>query len=101
MQTLSQVMAPTPPPRVFVPVSNLGVQRPGMSSSQPPSPTQPAPVQLPVVPAAPPPTVQTVDTSNVPGNFLLSFDKHVQKITSQKLSSPVLYILYYYLHFSD
>lgn len=62
-------MAPTQPPRVFVPVSNSGVQRPGMSSSQPPSPTQPAPTQPPVVvPAAPPPTVQTVDTSNVPGD---------------------------------
>jgi protein transport protein SEC31 len=35
---------------------------------QPPSPTQSAPVQPAVAPAAPPPTVQTVDTSNVPGN---------------------------------
>ncbi|KAH6765868.1 transducin family protein / WD-40 repeat family protein [Perilla frutescens var. hirtella] len=62
VQTLSQVMTPTPPPRVFMP----GVQGPGMGLSQPSSPTQPAPVQPPVAPPAPPPTVQTVDTSNVP-----------------------------------
>lgn len=67
---MSQVLAPTPP-RVFMPVTNPGGH--GMSSSQPPSPTQPAPVQPPAVPAAPPPTVQTVDTSNVPGKISLSF----------------------------
>ncbi|KAK4424904.1 protein transport protein SEC31B [Sesamum alatum] len=65
-QMMSQVLAPTPTPRGFMPVSNSGVQRPGMNPVQPPSPTQPAPVQPPFTPAAPPPTVQTVDTSKVP-----------------------------------
>ncbi|KAK6140511.1 hypothetical protein DH2020_025741 [Rehmannia glutinosa] len=64
-----QVFTPTPPSRGFMPVSSPGVQRPGMNPVQPPSPTQPAPVQPPVTPAAPPPTVQTVDTSNVPGKL--------------------------------
>ncbi|KAK4414507.1 protein transport protein SEC31B [Sesamum alatum] len=65
-QKTPQVLAPTAPSRGFMPVSNSGVQRPGMNPLQPPSPTQPAPVKAPVTPAAPPPTVQTVDTSNVP-----------------------------------
>ncbi|KAL0429212.1 UNVERIFIED_CONTAM: protein transport protein SEC31B [Sesamum radiatum] len=65
-QKTSQVLTPTPPSRGFMPVSSTGVQRPGMNPLQPPSPTQPAPVKAPVTPAAPPPTVQTVDTSNVP-----------------------------------
>ncbi|KAL2234144.1 UNVERIFIED_CONTAM: Protein transport protein SEC31 B [Sesamum indicum] len=65
-QKTSQVLTPTPPSRGFMPVSSSGVQRPGMNPLQPPSPTQPAPVKAPVTPAAPPPTVQTVDTSNVP-----------------------------------
>lgn len=65
---IPQVVAPTSTPMGFRPVTNSGfVQRPGMSSSQPPSPTQSAPVQPAVAPAAPPPTIQTVDTSNVPG----------------------------------
>ncbi|XP_073128380.1 protein transport protein SEC31 homolog B isoform X2 [Henckelia pumila] len=62
-QSMPQVVAPSPASRGFIPVNNSVVQRPGM---QPPSPTQPASVQPPVTPAAPPPTVQTVDTSNVP-----------------------------------
>ncbi|KAL0456143.1 UNVERIFIED_CONTAM: protein transport protein SEC31B [Sesamum latifolium] len=65
-QMMPQVLAPTPTPRGFMPVSSSGVQRPGMTPMQPPSPTQPAPVQPPFTPAAPPPTVQTVDTSKVP-----------------------------------
>lgn len=52
-------------------MNNSAVQRPGMNPVQPPSPTQPAPVQSAVTPAAPPPTVQTVDTSNVPGKLTL------------------------------
>ncbi|KAG8391173.1 hypothetical protein BUALT_Bualt01G0160200 [Buddleja alternifolia] len=67
-QKMPQVLAPTPPPRGFTPMSNSGVQRPGMNPVQPPSPTQPAPMQAPATPAAPPPTVQTVDTSNVPAH---------------------------------
>ncbi|PIN08433.1 Transcription factor Abd-B, contains HOX domain [Handroanthus impetiginosus] len=67
-QMMPQVMTPTPPSRGFMPLSSSGVQRPGFNPVQPPSPTQPAPVQQPVAPAAPPPTVQTVDTSNVPAH---------------------------------
>ena len=64
-----QVMAPTPNPIGFTPVSNSGVaQRPGVAPMQPPSP-QAAPIQPAVSPAAPPPTVQTADTSRVPGNL--------------------------------
>lgn len=70
VQTMSQVLAPTPQSRVFMPV-NPGVH--GMNSSQPTSPTHPAaPVQLPAAPAPPPATVQTVDTSNVPGKLMFS-----------------------------
>ncbi|GAB4828035.1 Protein transport protein Sec31B [Ancistrocladus abbreviatus] len=66
-QKLPQVVAPTPTPRGFMPVTNSGVaQRPGMGSTQPSSPTQSSPAQPAVAPAAPPPTIQTVDTSNVP-----------------------------------
>lgn len=51
----------------FMPPSNQGfVQRPGLSPAQPSSPTQSqAPPQSAVAPPAPPPTVQTADTSNV------------------------------------
>ncbi|XAR54410.1 hypothetical protein NMG60_11029523 [Bertholletia excelsa] len=65
-QQMPQVLAPTPPPRGFVPITNAGVQTPGMVPTQPSSPTQPVQVQPTITPAAPPPTVQTVDTSNVP-----------------------------------
>ncbi|KAG8363650.1 hypothetical protein BUALT_Bualt19G0044600 [Buddleja alternifolia] len=65
-QKMPQVVGPTPPPRGFMPVSDSGVQRSGMNTVQPPNATQPAHVQPPVTPAAPPTTVQTVDTSNVP-----------------------------------
>ncbi|XP_062173847.1 protein transport protein SEC31 homolog B [Alnus glutinosa] len=63
--TMPQVVAPTPPQKGFMAV-NSGVQRPGTGPMQPPSPTQAASAQPAVSPAAPPPTVQTVDTSNVP-----------------------------------
>lgn len=65
---MPNVVAPTPTPMGFMPMSGSGVvQRPGMGSMQPASP-QSAPVQPAVTPAAPPPTIQTVDASNVPGN---------------------------------
>ncbi|XP_010694716.2 protein transport protein SEC31 homolog B isoform X2 [Beta vulgaris subsp. vulgaris] len=69
-QRMPQVVAPTPTPRGFMPVNSPGgvSQRPGMVSTQPSSPTQSAPAQTAVAPAAPPPTVQTVDTSNVPAH---------------------------------
>lgn len=59
-------------------VTSAGVQRPGMGPTQLFSATQPAQVQPTITPADPPPTVQTVDTSNVPGNgvsfpFVLCF----------------------------
>jgi len=67
---MPQVLAPTPASMGFMPINSSGVQRPGMGPPQPPSPTQPAQVQPAITPAAPPPTVQTADTSNVPGNYL-------------------------------
>lgn len=70
---LPQVVAPTPPPRGFMPGNSGVVQRPGMGPIQPPSPTQQAPAQSTITPAAPPPTVQTVDTSNVPGNNIFFY----------------------------
>lgn len=68
---MPQVVAPTLTSRGFMPMPNPAgsVQRPGMGSIQPPSPKQTAPVQPSATPAAPPPTIQTVDTSNVPGNL--------------------------------
>lgn len=69
---MPQVVAPSQAPRGFMPMTNTGVQRPGMGVMQPPSPTRSgsAPAQAVAAPAAPPPTVQTVDTSSVPGNIL-------------------------------
>ncbi|KAH9709992.1 protein transport protein SEC31 [Citrus sinensis] len=65
---MPNVVAPTPTPTGFMPMSGSGVvQRPGMGSMQPASP-QSAPVQPAVTPAAPPPTIQTVDASNVPAH---------------------------------
>ncbi|KAL3537558.1 hypothetical protein ACH5RR_000924 [Cinchona calisaya] len=66
VQKMPEVVAPTPASRGFMPISNSGVQRPGMSQMQPPSPTQATPIPTPATPAAPPPTVQTAVTSNVP-----------------------------------
>lgn len=61
-----QVSAPTPGSRGFMPMPNAGIQRPGMVPSQPSTPTQAPQVQHPVATPAPPPTVQTADTTNVP-----------------------------------
>ncbi|CAA0808925.1 Protein transport protein SEC31 homolog B [Striga hermonthica] len=61
-----KVFAPTQPTGGFMPVTSSGVQRQGMNLVQPPSPNQTASLQPAAPPAAPPPTVQTVDTSNVP-----------------------------------
>ncbi|KAL9679497.1 hypothetical protein QQ045_017360 [Rhodiola kirilowii] len=60
-----QVMAPTPQPLGFMPVNNSEFQRPGGASTQPSSPTMSTPVQQV---AAPPPTVQTADTSSIPAH---------------------------------
>ncbi|CAM8920107.1 unnamed protein product [Rhodiola kirilowii] len=65
---LPQAMAPTPQPRGFMPIHNSEFQRPGSASTQPSSPTLSTPVQQVVAPPAPPPTVQTADTSNVPAH---------------------------------
>ena len=68
------VVAPSVPPRGFMPVTNPGVvQGPHAGSLQPPSPTHQAPARTPVAVAAPPPTIQTVDTSSVPGNSRFFF----------------------------
>lgn len=72
-QKMPQVVAPVPGPRGFMPINNSGVQRPGMGPMQPQSSTQSTVLPPAVTPAAPPPTVQTVDTSNVPGNVFGSF----------------------------
>lgn len=67
---IPNVIAPTPTPGFMPMASSAMVPRPGMGTMQPPSPPQPAATQQPVVaPAAPPPTIQTADTSNVPGNY--------------------------------
>lgn len=79
-----------------MPVTSSGIQRPGMNPLQPPSPTQPAPMKAPVTPAAPPPTVQTVDTSNVPGKLslsLCSFGDYISNLPK----TPVLCLIFYYL----
>ncbi|TQE13024.1 hypothetical protein C1H46_001399 [Malus baccata] len=63
------VVAASVPPRGFMPVTNPGVvQGPHVGSLQPPSPTHQAPARTPVAAAAPPPTIQTVDTANVPAH---------------------------------
>ncbi|KAH1073584.1 hypothetical protein J1N35_025912 [Gossypium stocksii] len=65
---MPQVVAPPPASTGFMPVTNTSVvQRPGMSPMQPSSPTQPALLQPAPAPAAPP-TMQNVDTSNVPAH---------------------------------
>ncbi|KAJ8900152.1 hypothetical protein K2173_024792 [Erythroxylum novogranatense] len=65
-QKIPQVVAPSPSSMGFRPMTSSGVvQRPGISSMQPPTPTQSPSVQPAVTHAAAPPTVQTVDTSNV------------------------------------
>ncbi|CAH9098983.1 unnamed protein product [Cuscuta epithymum] len=65
-QRMPQVFAPSQNIRGFSPVTNSGVQRPGVGPVQSPIPsTQAASISQPVAPALPPPTVQTVDTSKV------------------------------------
>ncbi|KAK4841237.1 hypothetical protein QYF36_001217 [Acer negundo] len=65
---MPKVVAPTPTPG-FMPMAGSGVvPRPGIGSMQPASPPQPAAIQAAVTPTAPPPTIQTVDTSNVPAH---------------------------------
>ncbi|CAL9136885.1 unnamed protein product [Musa textilis] len=66
----AQPVAPGYAPRGFMPVPNPNFAlRPGMSPVQPSSPTKTSQVQSVAVPSAPPPTVQTVDTSNVPAEL--------------------------------
>ncbi|URE36710.1 transport protein [Musa troglodytarum] len=66
----AQPVAPGSAPRGFMPVPNPNFAlRPGMSPVQPSSPTKTSQVQSVAVPSAPPPTVQTVDTSNVPAEL--------------------------------
>ncbi|GAA0147338.1 vesicle coat protein [Lithospermum erythrorhizon] len=71
-QKMPQGVAHTQAPRGFMPVTNTGGPRPGMnpgvSTMHSSSPTHAAPVQTPVTPPAPPPTVHTADTSNVPAH---------------------------------
>ncbi|GAA0143231.1 vesicle coat protein [Lithospermum erythrorhizon] len=67
-QRMPQGIAPIQAPQGFIPVNNAGVPRSGMHPSQPRSPLQSAPVETPETPSAPPPTVQTADTSNVPAH---------------------------------
>ncbi|KAK8481088.1 hypothetical protein V6N13_046023 [Hibiscus sabdariffa] len=68
---MPQFVAPTPTPRGFMPVTDTSVvQRPGMTPMQSSTPTQLAPIQPAAAPAAAPsPTVQTADTSNVPAHL--------------------------------
>ncbi|KAL4313466.1 hypothetical protein GQ457_01G052370 [Hibiscus cannabinus] len=69
---MPQFVAPTPTPRGFMPVTDTSVvQRPGMTPMQSSTPTQLAPIQPAAAPAAaaPSPTVQTADTSNVPAHL--------------------------------
>ncbi|KAK4794174.1 hypothetical protein SAY86_012168 [Trapa natans] len=64
---MPHVVGPALTPGGFTPISNPGVvQRPGMPTMQPSSPVQSTPTQPAVAPPAPPPTVQTADTSKVP-----------------------------------
>ncbi|XP_047340406.1 protein transport protein SEC31 homolog B-like [Impatiens glandulifera] len=65
---MPQVFTPASAPLGFMPVPNNGVQRPVMSQTQPPNPIQSAVVPTATAPVAPPPTVQTADTSKVPAH---------------------------------
>lgn len=59
---MPNVVAPTTTSRTFTPVVSPGVSQPASPAHSAPPTTQA------VAPAAPPPTVQTVDTSNVPAH---------------------------------
>lgn len=67
---MPHVVAPGAGPIGFTPMATPGVApRSVIGSVQPASPpTQQAAAQAAPMPAAPPPTVQTADTCNVPGN---------------------------------
>ncbi|KAJ6825650.1 protein transport protein SEC31-like protein B [Iris pallida] len=84
-----QPMAPAQPSKSFMPANPGFVPRPGISPAQPSSPTQPAQMQT-VAPAAPPPTVQTVDTSNVPGELkpIIATLTRLYHETSEALGGP-------------
>lgn len=93
---------PYPVPREFTPVNNAVVQGPG--SVQPPSPSHAAPMQ-PAVTASPPPTIQTVDTSNVPG---ICLSIYLFFLVGKFIMFSIIWILYpwiililLYLLFSD
>ncbi|RWW76336.1 hypothetical protein BHE74_00015575 [Ensete ventricosum] len=69
VQRFSQPISTSTAPRGFTPVYNPNfAQRPSISPVHPLSPTKSSETQPVGVPPAPPSTVQTVDTSNVPGN---------------------------------
>ncbi|OMO91210.1 hypothetical protein COLO4_18537 [Corchorus olitorius] len=61
-------------------VTNTSVQRSGMGKMQPPSATQSVSAQTAAVPAPPPPTVQTVDTSSVLGRVLIESACSVDRV---------------------
>ncbi|CAN0917255.1 Protein transport protein SEC31 homolog B [Linum grandiflorum] len=78
---IPNVMTPTSTPVGFRPVAN-SVHRPSMNSYQPSAPNQIVSSQAAVAPAAPPPTVQTVDTSNVPGNHCAYITTHHKPVVA-------------------
>ncbi|KAL5543632.1 hypothetical protein UlMin_007416 [Ulmus minor] len=65
---MPRAVAPIPQQKGFMHVPNPVVPGPGLGPVQPPSPPHSAPVQPAITPSAPPPTIQTVDTSNVPAH---------------------------------
>ncbi|URE34597.1 transport protein [Musa troglodytarum] len=71
-QRFAQPISTTTAPRGFTLVYNPNfAQRPSISPVHPLSPTKSSEAQPVGVPPAPPPTVQTVDTSNVPAEWKL------------------------------
>jgi len=62
---MPQVVAPAAGPIGFTPMATPGVAPRSVQPASPP--TQQAAAQAAPAPATPPPTVQTADTSNVPG----------------------------------
>ncbi|GER48620.1 transport protein SEC31 [Striga asiatica] len=91
VQSMPQMFTPNPP-RFFTPVSsNSEAQRPGINQVQHPHNSQPPQHQPTVTPAGPPPTVQTVDTSNVPAPHkpvITTLTKLFNK-TSEALGGPL------------
>ncbi|THU70193.1 hypothetical protein C4D60_Mb08t22440 [Musa balbisiana] len=71
-QRFAQPISTTTAPRGFTPVYNPNfAQRPSISPVHPLSPTKSSEAHPVGVPPTPPPTVQTVDTSNVPAEWKL------------------------------